>query len=118
MTTIFGEQDTMTDYELVRREFYRFWFFAGKAMTQAREARKEGREEESRGAMVAFRALSKRAKECSELMESLREARPAIIEHQDDVAVEQDLHFIAPEVFMAEASGSSVVYKDENGEDL
>jgi hypothetical protein len=115
---LFGEQDTMTDFEVVRREFYRFWFFAGKAMTQAREAKREGREDESRGAMVAFRALSKQAKECSELMDRLREARPAIIEHLDDVAVEQDLHYIAPEMFMAEASGSTLIYKDENGEDL
>jgi len=115
---LFGEQDTMTDYEVVRREFHRFLFFADKAMTQAREARKEGREEESRGAMTAFRALSKRAKEASDLMDSLREARPAITEHLDDVAVEQDLHFIAPEIFMAEASGSTLVFTGDEEDEL
>ena len=110
---LFDEQEKMTDFEVVRREFARFWFFAGQAMTQAREARKQGKETEEKGAMAAFRALSKQAKECEELMDKLREIRPAGAE-LNDVAVEQDLHYIAPELFMQ----STGVFTEEEDDEL
>lgn len=95
-------QEQMSDFEYVRREFYRLWFYAYKCSQQARRAQKAGNEEEMQGAMAAFRTLSKQADEAYKVMDSMRPPRPAIIDIQD-VAVEQDYRFVAPEIFLAEA---------------
>ena len=104
---LFSKDEQLTDYERVRKEFYRLWFFSYKVSQQAKLAQKQGKEEEARGAMTAFRALSKQAKEAYSLMDSLREARPDIIDV--DVAVDEDLRYIAPEFFLPESAGGLVV---------
>ncbi len=72
-----------TKYNIVRAEFYRLWELARTASNQARTASREGREEEARGAMAAFRVLSRQAKEAYIVMDSMREPRPAIIDVED-----------------------------------
>jgi hypothetical protein len=99
-----------TDFDRVRKEFYRLWFFAHKASQSARLAQKEGREADARGAMSAFRVLSAQAKEAYTVMDSMREPRPAFLD--TDVAVDEDLRYIAPEIFMAEAEGKPVVFRE------
>lgn len=96
------EQSEPSDYEVVRKEFYRCWFYAYKCSQHARLLQKAGHDEEMRSAMSAFRVLSKQADEAYRLMDSLRESRPAIID-VTDVCVEEDLHLVAPEIFLAEA---------------
>lgn len=98
------------DFDRVRKEFYRLWFFAHKASQSARLAQKEGREADARGAMSAFRILSRQAKEAYTVMDSMREPRPSIIDI--DVAVDEDLHYIAPEIFIAESEGIPVVFRE------
>jgi hypothetical protein len=105
----------ITDFDRVRKEFYRLWFFAHKASQSARLAKREGREEDARGASTAFRVLSKQAKEAYAVMDSLREPRPGIID--TDVAVDEDLHYLAPEIFMAEAEGTPVLFREEPREE-
>ena len=70
--------DIDTKYNIVRREFYRLWNLARIASKQARTATREGREEEARGALVAFRVLSRQAKEAYIVLESMREQRPTV----------------------------------------
>jgi hypothetical protein len=48
-------------------------------------------------------------------MDSLREPRPGIID--TDVAVDEDLHYLAPEIFMAEAEGTPVLFREEPREE-
>lgn len=73
-----------TRYNIVRDEFYRLWSLARTASNQARTATREGREEEARGALSAFRVLSRQAKEAYIVMESMRKQRPTIIDVLED----------------------------------
>ena len=100
---MFDEQNKMTDYELLHREFCRIHLFAHQVSRSARNHKRQGKEEEFRGAMSAFRVLAKRAKEVEELMASVREPRPAIID--TDVAIEQDMRLTVPELFLSPEDG-------------
>lgn len=96
------DQPQLSDFEHVRKEFYRIWFYAFKCNQHARALQKAGHDEEMRTAMTAFRDLSKQADEAYRLMDSLRPAHPGIVDIQD-VAVEEDLRYIAADIFIAEA---------------
>lgn len=93
------EQPQLSEFEYVRKEFYRIWFYAYKCSQHARALHKAGHEEDSRAAMTSFRALSKQADEAYRLMDSLRPTRPGIV----DVAVEEDFRYVAADIFVAEA---------------
>lgn len=95
---IFTHNEVLSDFELIRKEFYRLWFLAHQVSTHARQYKREGKEDEFRAAMTAFRTLSKQAKEVYQMMDSLREPRPSIID--TDVCVEEDMRLTSAELFL------------------
>jgi len=86
---IFEHTKELTDFERVRKEFYRLLFITHTISSNARQYKREGKEDEFQAAMTAFRVLSKQTKEVYQMMDSLRESRPSIIDI--DVCVEEDL---------------------------
>ena len=54
--------------------------------------------------------LSMQAKEAYIVLDSLRE--PGTPTVGTDIAIDEDLHYIAPEIFMAEAEGTPVVFRE------
>jgi hypothetical protein len=98
MYKMFTNEDKLTEFELVRKEFYRVWFLAHQVSSHARQYKREGKEDEFRAAMSAFRMLSKQAKEVYQVMDSLREPRPSIID--TDVCVEEDMRLTQAELFL------------------
>ena len=94
---IFNE-DKSTDFELVRKEFYRVWFIAHQVSGHARQYKREGKEDQFQAAMTAFRVLSKQAKEVYQVMDSMREHRPSVID--TDVCVLEDMRLTSAELFV------------------
>lgn len=107
-------EEEETQYELLRKQFHRIWLFAHQVSRSARRYQKEGKEEEFRAAMTAFRTLSKEAKEVRLLMASFEEPRPAIID--TDVAVEEDMRLTTPELFLPREAGGML--PDEETEEF
>jgi hypothetical protein len=85
-------EDKTTEFEQHRKDFYRLWYIADRISKSSKQATKEGRHEDARAAMTAFRVMSKEAKSAYKAMDSLREARPTIID--TDVAIEEDLTLV------------------------
>lgn len=94
---IFNE-DKSTDFELIREEFYRVWCLAHQVSSHARQYKREGKEDQFQAAMSAFRVLSKQAKEVYQVMDSMREHRPSVID--TDVCVLEDTRLTSAELFL------------------
>lgn len=98
---IFDMQNT-PKFDIARRAFYHLYFFAYKSGEFSIEAQKQGNRKKAEAAKIVNKMYTQQAKEAWEAMDRLRPPRPAIID--TDVAIEEDMHLLVPEIFLNDHS--------------
>lgn len=114
MSLLTGSDKTPSDFEMVRRFFYRMYFFAYKAGDHAERAEKAGEAEVAKAAGIAAKALGDQATAAYIRYRALASKEPP---GPTDVCIEPDLRLLMPEIYIAEAEGGFGHWMDEVDEE-